>query len=95
MSFVDRIKSLFSGRSDEGDQANQQPLSPTHSEPAARQPTEAEIEAAAAAAPLVAPVEPPAASGEPSADADGVRRYDGVDGRAGGEALDERDDSAP
>jgi hypothetical protein len=95
MSFLDRVKSLFSGRSEPNDDDHRQLQSPTQPETSARQPTEAEIEAAAAAAPLVAPVDPRAAHGEPEVGAGGVPEYEGVDGAAEGEPLDERDDPAP
>jgi hypothetical protein len=93
MSFLDRIKSLFSGRSGGDDRDLLQ--SPTEPEPNTRQPTEAEIEAAAAATPIVAPVDPHATHDEPRVEAGGVPRYEGVDGAAEGELLDERDDPAP
>ena len=95
MSFLDRIKSLFSGRSGDDDRDRHDLQSPTQPEPTARQPTEAEIEAAAAAAPMVAPVDPHATPDEPTAGAGGVPRYEGVDGPAEGEPLDEREDPAP
>jgi hypothetical protein len=95
MSFVDKIKSLFSGSSGDDDRDHHQLQSPTQPEPTHRQPTEAEIEAAAAAAPLVAPVDPHATHTEPTADSGGVPRYEGVDGPAEGEPLNEREDPAP
>jgi hypothetical protein len=95
MSFLDRIKSFFSGGSGEGDRDHHQLQSPTQPEPTARQPTEAEIEAAAAAAPVIAPVDPGATQDEPAVEPGGVPEYEGVDGPAEGEPLDEREDPAP
>jgi hypothetical protein len=95
MSFLDRIKSLFSGSSQrDEDRENHQLQSPTQPEPTARQPTEAEIAAAAAAAPLVAPVDPHAHV-EPGLETTDTRGYEGSDGRNEGEPLDRRDDPAP
>jgi len=90
MSFLDRIKSLFSGSSQ---REHHQLQSPTQPEPTARQPTEAEIAAAAAAAPLIAPVDPHAHV-EPGLETADVTGYQGSDGRDDGEPLDERDDPA-
>jgi hypothetical protein len=96
MSFLDRIKSLFSGGSQrDDDHGHHQLQSPTNPEPSARQPTEAEIEAAAAAAPPVAPVDPHPTQGEPTVEPGGVPRYEGVDGADEGEPVDEREDPAP
>ena len=58
-----------------------------------RNPTE--IEAAAAAAPPVAPVDPHPTQGEPTVEEAGVPHYEGVDGPGEGEPLDEREDPAP
>ncbi len=91
MSFLDRIKSLFSGSSQsDDDRAHHQLQSPTQPEPTARQPTEEEIAAAAAAAPLVAPVDPHAHV-EPGLESADVPRSDRRDE---GEPFDERDDAA-
>jgi hypothetical protein len=91
MSFLDRIKSLFSGSSQrDEDREHHQLQSPTQPEPTARQPTEAEIAAAAAAAPLVAPVDPHAHV-EPGLDTTDAPVYDGSDVREEDEPLDERD----
>ena len=95
MSFLDKIKSLFSGSSkSDDDRQHRQLQSPTQPEPTARQPTEAEIAAAAAAAPLVAPVDPHAHV-ETGLESTDVPRYEGSDGRDEGEGLDERDNPAP
>jgi hypothetical protein len=97
MSFLDKVKSLFSGRSDadEHDQAAHQLQSPTQPEPTSREPTEAEIAAAAAATPTVAPVDPHPPHGEPAVTEGGVPDYEGVDGPTEGEPLDGRADPAP
>ena len=94
MSFLDRIKSLFAGSSTGDDGQHHQLQSPTQPEPTARQPTEEEIAAAAAAAPLVAPVDPHAHV-DPGLETGGVPAYEGVDEPDEGEPLDERDDPAP
>jgi hypothetical protein len=94
MSFLDRIKSLFSGQSDADDRTHHQLQSPTHPEPTARQPTEAEIEAAAAAAPMVAPIDPHLTHDEPVPGGNGVPEPEGVGAPAEGELLDEREDRA-
>ena len=94
MSFLDRIKSLFSGSSQrDDDRAHHQLQSPTQPEPTARQPTEAEIAAAAAAAPLVAPVDPHAHV-EQALESTDVPRYEERDEQDEGESLKERDDRA-
>jgi hypothetical protein len=96
MSFLDKIKALFSGESQRRDEPGHHQLqSPTNPEPPVREPTEAEIQAAAAAAPMVAPVDPHPTQGEPTVQAAGVPRYEGVDGPDEGEPLDEREDPAP
>jgi len=95
MSFLDRIKSLFSGSSQsDDDRQHHQLQSPTQPEPTARQPTEEEIAAAAAAAPLVAPVDPHAHV-EPGRESADVPRHEGSNGRDEGEPLGGRDDAAP
>lgn len=93
MSFLDRIKSLFSGSSQDDDRAHHQLQSPTQPEPTARQPTEAEIAAAAAAAPLVAPVDPHSHV-EPGLESTDVPRHERSDGQDESEPFDERDDAA-
>jgi hypothetical protein len=93
MSFLDRIKSLFSGSSQSDDDRAHQLQTPTQPEPTARQPTEEEIAAAAAAAPLVAPVDPHAHV-EPGLESADVPRHEGSNGRNEGEPLDEREDAA-
>ncbi len=97
MSFLDRIKSLFSPGSQqrEGDHDHHQLQSPTKPDPAARQPTEAEIEAAAAAAPVVAPVVPHSSEAAPAVEPGGVPPYEGIDRADEGVPLDEREDPAP
>ena len=94
MSFLDGIKSLFSGSSQrDDDRAHHKLQTPTQPESTARQPTEAEIAAAAAAAPLVAPVDPHAHV-EPGLESADDPRYEGSNGRDEGEPLNERDDPA-
>jgi hypothetical protein len=95
MSFLDRVKSFFSGQPKRDDHDHHQLQSPTQPEPTARQPTEEEIAAAAAAAPMVAPVDPHGAHDETAVADGGVPEYEGVDGRDEGEPLDEGDDPAP
>jgi hypothetical protein len=102
MSFLDRIKSLFSGSSQrDDDRAHHQLQSPTQPESASRQPTEAEIAAAAAAAPLVAPVDPHAhvepglAHVEPGLESVDDPRYEGSNGQDEAEPLHEGDDRTP
>lgn len=92
MSFLDRIKSLFSGGSErDTDRGHPHLQSPTHPPPDAREPTEAELAAAAAAAPPVTPVGAHTEPTVPPADA----RYEGLEGSEEREPLDESRDPAP
>jgi hypothetical protein len=95
MSFLDKVKSFFSGESERNEHDHRHLQSPTHPEPDAREPTEAELAAAAAAAPPVAPVGPHAADDQPTVPPGGVPAYEGLDGPEEGEPLDERRDPAP